>query len=125
MVQVQSIPASMIGEIMGCSMSIMPLPGMMGTEFVGSDRYGVVCVSVDSPKRITVCKLWGLDEGCDKTNPNIKTDENGIMWWNGKINEHDCSKWSLRKGGRWKQMGKEWSGAVHFGVCDPYRDPDF
>ena len=125
MANVNSIHPSMINEVMNCSASIMPKPGMMGTEFVGSDRYGVVCVSVDSPKRVTVCKLWGLEEGCEKTNPNIKIDEDGVMWWFGPRDEEDLSKWSLRKGGRWKEMNKDYSGAIHFGICDPYRDPDF
>ena len=109
----------------------MPLPGMLGTEYVGSDRYSVVCVSVDSPKRITVAKLWDIDENNIKNHPNIEIDDEGIMWIKdlSKERTYNTSKWSLRKNKRgkeyWKEMNKDYSSFIHWGEANPYRDPDF
>lgn len=110
---------------------IMPQPGMLGTEYVGSDRYAVICVSVDSPKRITVSKAWDIDENNIKNHPNIEIDDEGIMWIKdmSKQRTYNTSKWSLRtnKKGRqyWKEMNKDYSSTIHWGSANPYRDPDF
>lgn len=109
----------------------MPIPGMLGTEYVGSDRYSVVCISVDSPKRISVAKLLDLDEDNIKNNPNIEIDDDGIMWIKDMSKEktYITSKWSLRtrKNGKqyWKEMNKDYSSTIHWGEANPYRDPDF
>ena len=111
----------------------MPKPGMLGTEYVGSDRYAVVCVSVDSPKRITVKRVWELDENNVKEHPNIEIDGEGVMWAididKFKMSE-DGKKWSLRTNKRgkesWHEMGSSSrSSSIHWGIADPYRDPDF
>ena len=111
----------------------MPKPGMLGTEYVGSDRYAVVCVSVDSPKRITVKRVWELDDNNVKEHPNIEIDGEGVMWAididKFKMSE-DGKKWSLRTNKRgkesWHEMGSSSrSSSIHWGIADPYRDPDF
>lgn len=111
----------------------MPKPGMLGTEYVGSDRYAVVCVSVDSPKRITVKRVWELDENNIKEHPNIDIDDEGVMWAididKFRMSE-DGKKWSLRTNKRgkesWHEMGSSSrSSSIHWGIADPYRDPDF
>ena len=107
-----------------------PTPGMLGTEYVGSDRYAVVCLSVDSPKRITIARLWDLDEYNVKNNPRINIDDEGVMYLidlNTKIRTGE--KWSLRtnKNGyqSWKKMNSSYSTSIHWGIADPYRDPSF
>ena len=109
----------------------MPLPGMLGTEYVGSDRYAVVCVSVISPKRITVAKLWDIDEDNIKNHPNIEIDDENIMWIKDMKKEktYNTQNWSLRKNKRgheyWKEMNKDYSSTIHWGEANPYRDPSF
>lgn len=109
----------------------IPLPRMLGTEYVGSDRYVVVCVSVDSPKRISVAKLWDIDENNIDNHPNIEKDDEGIMWIKdlSKERTYNTSKWSLRKNKRgreyWKEMNKDYSSTIYWGEANPYRDPDF
>ncbi|MBQ3415350.1 MAG: hypothetical protein IJH39_08420 [Clostridia bacterium] len=111
----------------------MPKPRMLGTEYVGSDRYAVVCVSVDSPKRITVKRVWELDENNVKEHPNIDIDDEGVMWAIdiNKFNmSEDGKKWSLRTNKRgkesWHEMGSSSrSSSIHWGIADPYRDPNF
>lgn len=111
----------------------MPKPGMLGTEYVGSDRYAVVCVSVDSPKRITVKRVWELDENNIKEHPNIDIDDEGVMLAididKFRMSE-DGKKWSLRTNKRgkesWHEMGSSSrSSSIHWGIAYPYRDPDF
>lgn len=113
-----------------------PEPGMLGTMHVGSDRYGVICVSVDSPKRITVANFDEIsDKDEAKDNPNIDIDENGVMRYLKleefvkKLHKNDFEKWSLRTKANgkqyWKEMGKDFSGTIYWGIADPYRDPDF
>lgn len=109
----------------------MPLPGMLGTEYVGSDRYAVVCVSVISPKRITVAKLWDIDEDNIKNHPNIEIDDENIMWIKDMKKErtYNTQNWSLRKNKKgheyWKEMNKDYSSTIHWGEANPYRDPSF
>ena len=109
----------------------MPFPGMLGTEYVGSDRYVVVCVSVDSPKRISVAKLWDIDENNIDNHPNIEIDDEGIMWIKDMSKEktYNTSKWSLRTNKRgnsyWKEMNTSYSSTIYWGKAEPYRDPSF
>lgn len=110
-----------------------PKPGMLGTEYVGSDRYAVVCISVDSPKRITVGKLSNVDENTDIDNyPNIEIDDEGVMRLINLNAEqtYTTSRWSLRTDKRgnqgWREMGSgKHSASIHWGIADPYRDPSF
>lgn len=112
--------------------NLMPEVGMLGTEYVGSDRYSVVCVKVNSPKRITVCRLWGLDDGMVDNNPDIMIDDEGIMWMEKNDWEKDkysCGKeeiWSLRQNNRWCESGaSRRSSSISWGIASPYRDPNF
>ena len=110
-----------------------PEAGMLGTEYVGSDRYAVVCISVDSPKRITVGKLSNVDENTDIDNyPNIEIDDEGVMRLININAEriYTTSRWSLRTDKRgnqgWREMGSgKHSASIHWGIADPYRDPSF
>lgn len=109
-----------------------PEPGMLGTQYVGSDRYVIVCISVDSPKRITAKRVYSIDENNVKDNPNIRVDAKGVMWAKdlSKLELSKEEKWSLRtnKFGNqsWHEMGSSRkSSSIHWGIADPYRDPDF
>lgn len=107
-----------------------PKPGMLGTEYVGSDRYAVICISVDSPKRITIAPVHELDEDNVKDNPKITIDDEGVWWGKFNINKEDYEKWSLRTDKRgnqgWREMGSgKHSASIHWGIADPYRDPSF
>jgi len=111
----------------------MPEPGMLGTEYVGSDSYAMVCLSVDSPKRITVGRLSNIDENTDIENhPNIIIDDEGVMRLKDikKEKVYSIEKWSLRtdKRGRqtWREMGKDnHSSSIHWGIAEPHRSLEF
>ena len=107
----------------------MPEPGMLGTERCGTDRYSVICVSVNTPKRITIARLFDLDEEKIKNNPDIYEDEQGVMYMNGddwkKYTPDKLEDWSLRKDNKWRQMNKNFSGSIHWGIANPYQDPNF
>ena len=50
-----SIPAHMINEVMSCSSNVIePKVGMLGTYFVGSDRYAIAIAKVITNKKIFV-----------------------------------------------------------------------
>lgn len=104
----------------------MPEPGMMGTEYVGSDRYAVVCVEVFSPKRISLYVLHNINEDNVEKHPDITVDDNGVMWYEPieKIYKKDTQNYSLRKDKSWRKMGG-FSSPVYFGTANPYRDPSF
>ena len=113
-----------------------PEPGMLGTEYVGSDRYAVICISVDSPKRVTIAYFDEIsDEREAKDNPNIDIDENGVMRYLKldefieKLYKRDLEKWSLRTKANgkqyWKEIGVTSSSYIHWGIANPYRDPNF
>lgn len=110
----------------------MPKSGMLGTEYVGSDRYSVICISVDSPKRITLKRLWGLDENLIAGNGDIMFGEEGEMYMTEADWHKDvyCAgkdeKWSLRGNKGWRKMGESTrSSSIHWGIASPYRDPSF
>ena len=108
-----------------------PTPGMLGTLYVGSDRYTVICLSNDTPKRISITDFPGESMKEILNNPNIIVDDEGVMMHNDienfkkKVWKEDIEHWSLRSNGKWKKMNKDFSGSIHWGIADPYRDPDF
>lgn len=107
----------------------MPTVGMLGTEYVGSDRYAVFCFSVDSPKRVTVAMCSNIDENTDLKNyENIYIDDEGVMYLKDVYKEkcYDVKQYSLRKNGQWKQVGEgNHTSSIHWGIASPYRDMDF
>lgn len=121
----------------------LPTTGMLGTYFVGSDRYAVVCLRTFSNKRCEIVLLYGYDEIEPE---NIITTEDGTMYLDEKIVEryaaakvlhemkypgetpHEFIEYSLRKNGVWYPKGnpvRPGCGGVIFGYADPYRDPSF
>lgn len=148
------IPYYMVNEVMGCSKNeTTPKVGMLGTYFVGSDRYAVVVAKVFSPK-----KIFAIDVD-ESTLSNKRVDENGIEWldeetvakilnditpnrsWYEGMPENEIvevlefdtkrfnrdNTYTFRKNGRWVEEGQSlWDcSSIHLGVADPYRDPDF
>lgn len=141
---------NVINEVMSCKKSIMPTPGMMGTYFVGSDQYEVVCLQVVSPKKVIVA-LHGnypkvtvngidyydrsVDALLDKLTPKIDryiakygdTDEAKRMYEFDLRHFNSEYIFSLRKNGRWLRQGSgAWStGSIHWGHAEEYLDPSF
>lgn len=116
----------------------MPTPGMLGTEYVGSDRYAVICISVDSPKRISLVRWYDCPEDSVdiKNHAKVTFDKDGCMFYNIEnidLTHHSFSKiekWSLRtnKNGKqsWHEMGSSGkSSSIHWGIASQYRDLDF
>jgi len=115
-----------------------PKIGMLGTEYVGSDRYAVVCTQVYSLRKVAVGKLHYLTEDNVKNNPDILIDEEGVMWMSPDVlkkygidGSSDIERWTLRinktTGKKsWHEEGKaRKSSSIHWGIANPYRDPDF
>ena len=145
-----SIPVSMINEVMNVRKSSdEPSVGMLGTYYVGSDRYAVVVTAVETPRKIHILTLYDFDDS-----DRIVT-EDGIEYYAHDIDEliaknapkyhpefgdnameiyesevrrmNDTTTYTLRKNGRWLRKG-DWlwdCGAVHLGKADPYLDPSF
>ena len=122
--------------------SVMPKPGMLGTMFVGSDRYIVICAHVLSPKNVVVitdCFDFGEKyndliierDGCQFVPTELKNKllnsaidsaiDNGIMEFMGE------NTYSLRKNGKWFKKGKSCCGTgfIKWGIGENYIDPDF
>ena len=104
-----------------------PEPGMLGTEYVGSDRYAIVCIDVLSPKRVSVLRLYDISEDNVYTNEHVYLDNNGIMWYEGyeKLSTKNVEIYSLRKNNKWHKAKSNYSSPISFGYCNPYRDPSF
>lgn len=132
-----TIPVSMIGEVMGVKKSDNSnlYVGLCGTMFVGSDRYPIVITEIISPKSVRVTHMWDIDYS-----NNMRKDDNGndflitdVMRNYVKVNPNRTGFvsvgdiYKLRKNGRWIKEGRGlWeTGAVHFGRADEYRDPSF
>lgn len=110
----------------------LPVPGSIGTMYVGSDRYIVCCNTVLSNKKCGLVVLYDVDKEKDI----IKGDDgyeylcspayNKIL---GDTKRHGSQKYySLRKTGSWYEIGKPIQpgcGAVRFGKGNEYTDPDF
>lgn len=111
---------------------VLPVSGMLGTMFVGSDRYAVVCTKVSSNKRCELVVFYDFDD-IDKE--DLIIDEDGIeylsekaMYKHNLINVFNSVKYSLRKNGLWYESGtttKRGCCGVIFGKANPYIDPNF
>ena len=121
---------------------VMPKPGMLGTMFVGSDRYIVICAHVLSPKKVVVItdcfdfyeKYKDLiieRDGCQFIPNELRNKlrnsaidfviHNGIMEFMGE------NIYSLRKNGKWFKKGENcWgTGFIKWGIGENYIDPEF
>lgn len=137
---------NLINEVMSCKCSTTPTVGMMGTQFVGSDRYKVVCVKVLSPKKVVVATLGDFKVNTVDNLDYYDGDINELyertialpswvkeeQWEEGELEEFkqrtfDENVYSLRKNGRWLRKGQpaHYTGAIHWGKADEYRDPCF
>lgn len=131
---------------MSCKCSTTPTEGMMGTMFVGSDRYKVVCVKVLSPTRVVVAEHGNFPvktvDNLDYYDGDVTalyertvalpTWVNRETWEPGEFEEFkkrnfDEHVFSRRRNGRWLEKGKpaHSTGAIHWGKADEYRDPSF
>ena len=131
-----SIPVSMINEVMSCKMSVTePKLGMCATMFVGSDRYAMVVTEVLAKDKIRVDYMEDEDIKSEKY-----TDENGAeyvpvfnMCKYAKVNDEQTGFtsrgkiYTLRKNHRWMPKGESLWGcsAIHLGKAEEYRDPSF
>ena len=106
-----TISINEINEAMSCKVSVKNnvVAGMVGTMFVGSDRYPIVVATVFSPKHIKIADL-----------PNAYLSK-----FISKV--HELTDYTLRKNGRWMPKGEGMWGtcSVHLGHADSYLDPDF
>lgn len=132
-----TIPVNCVNEVISCSKNVLvPKVGMMGTYFVGSDRYAVVVGKVFTKRKIGIVTLYNESDYLD-----TKTVD-GIEYWNNDaalkygtdlLHDYDPKRflkesiYTLRKNGRWVEEGKGmWNcGAVHLGKADAYTDPYF
>ena len=131
------ITPACINEVMNTKANENPEVGMGATRFVGSDRYAMVVVKVNSKKNVEIAHVPHDME--DK----FVTDEYGIMRlpdeYLNKIIELGNKKmdfgkpyyagipYSLRKNGRWLPKGEGLWGtcSVRFGYAENYMDPCF
>lgn len=128
---------NMVNEIMNAEMSVLkPELGMVGTMFVGTDRYAMVVTEVFNDKKIRV------DYISDEEMNNICTAE-GKNWdrlpWSVLVKDHvrvnDAHTgwegrgkiYSYRKNKRWMPEGQGCWGtcSIHLGKAENYRDPNF
>lgn len=118
---------------------VLPVPGMFGTMYVGSDRYAVICTEVISNKKCNIIICHNLTE--NNIEDVTKKDEEGIEYMDPTYFEYIKEKfknvdpeyderleYSLRKNGLWYQKGSEMRPGccgVRFGYAQPYCDPSF
>ena len=136
----QTIHYNQLNEVMNTSKFVTPgnvKPGMVATEFVGSDRYAMVVIKVMSAKTIRISHLQ--DSHLDL----IETDENGVEWLPEELLESYIVKdvpdkyghyeysagttYSYRKNHRWmpKGYGMWETCSIAIGHAENYRDPSF
>lgn len=110
---------------------ILPQIGMVGTMFVGSDRYVVCCNTVLSNKK---CGLVVVHEISEKNiHKYIKKDNESVEFltdnaFNELVPGNDTIYYSLRKNGVWYPVGNKIApgcSGVKFGFANPYMDPSF
>ena len=110
---------------------LLPQVGMVGTMFVGSDRYVVCCNTVFSNKKCGIVILYQLDErNVDKF---IYKDNEGTEYlksdtYNEFLPNNETIYYSLRKNGIWYPVGCKMQAGCHgvkFGFARPYQDPSF
>ena len=125
---IATITPECINEIMSCEMSVTPTVGMLGTMYVGTDRYAVMCTKVSSPKRVKVVTLYNFESipaDCFEKKDGIEYMKK--EYFDNNFSNDDGLPYSFRKNGRWMPMGLSAWGtcSIHFGVADPYQDPCF
>ena len=132
----QTITPSMINEVMNCRKSVStPEVGMLGTKYVGSDRYAVVVTKVFSPKKIEAVTLYDYDryyscyakvkDGIEYLGPDGLKE---VMENYKKTEYHNpYFIYTFRKNKRWIMAGLGmWETcSIHLGIADEYRDPCF
>jgi hypothetical protein len=121
----------------------IPTTGMLGTYFVGSDRYAVVCLHAFSNKKCNLAILYDYENIAPS---HIITTEDGTMYLDEEMiakyagkkaleeakypdeESYNFLDYSLRKNGVWYRKGdpiQPGCGGVIFGTANPYRDPSF
>ena len=131
-----------VNEVMNAKMSFTnPVVGLLGTMFVGTDRYAVMISEVINKKTVKVVKIFDEEWLKENTNtiaedmPDFITPYRAARYLaeNGDFDVVD-GKWevkgttyTLRKNGRWMPAGDSMWGtcSIHFGKADPYMDPNF
>lgn len=110
---------------------ILPVKYLVGTMYVGSDRYCVVCTSVTSNKRCKIVVLHNINESNYKN--FIEKDKDNLEYlkqefYDNMVDESNSIKYSLRKNGVWYPVGNEMRpgcSGITFGYGRPYIDPSF
>ena len=109
---------------------ILPVRGMVGTLYAGSDRYVVCCNVVWSNKKIGLVRIFDITEDnkdkyvYEKDGVEYLTDEA----FNKFVHGIDTLPYSLRKNGTWHTVGSKTEPgccSVTFGHAYPHLDPDF
>ena len=109
---------------------ILPVRGMVGTLYAGSDRYVVCCNVVWSNKKVGLVRIFDITED-NKDKYVYKKD--GVEYltdeaFNKFVHDIDTLPYSLRKNGTWHTVGSKTEPgccSVTFGHAYPYLDPDF
>lgn len=109
---------------------ILPVCGMVGTLYAGSDRYVVCCNVVWSNKKVGLVRIFDITEDnkdkyvYEKDGVEYLTDEA----FNKFVHGIDTLPYSLRKNGTWHTVGSKTEPgccSVTFGHAYPHLDPDF
>ena len=109
---------------------ILPVRGMVGTLYAGSDRYVVCCNVVWSNKKVGLVRIFDITEDnkdkyvYEKDGVEYLTDEA----FNKFVHGIDTLPYSLRKNGTWHTVGSKTEPgccSVTFGHAYPYLDPNF
>lgn len=109
---------------------ILPVRGMVGTLYAGSDRYVVCCNVVWSNKKVGLIRIFDITEDnkdkyvYEKDGVEYLTDEA----FNKFVHGIDTLPYSLRKNGTWHTVGSKTEPgccSVTFGHAYPHLDPDF
>ena len=109
---------------------ILPVCGMVGTLYAGSDRYVVCCNVVWSNKKVGLVRIFDITEDnkdkyvYEKDGVEYLTDEA----FNKFVHSIDTLPYSLRKNGTWHTVGSKTElgcCSVTFGHAYPHLDPDF
>ncbi len=123
-----SIPISMINEVMGVRKSETEniKVGMTATMFVGSDSYAMVVTEVISPKKIRVSRM--MDEDYYKNVQMLSKEQmKKYVYVTDTTIIPIGEVYSYRKNKRWVAEGCGlWeTGGIHLGHATEYRDPCF
>ena len=109
---------------------ILPVRGMVGTLYAGSDRYVVCCNVVWGNKKVGLVRIFDITEDnkdkyvYEKDGVEYLTDEA----FNKFVHGIDTLPYSLRKNGTWHTVGSKTEPgccSVTFGHAYPHLDPDF